>query len=116
MNHSKKLTPLRPVVEFLDARELLSASPAAIVMPTLVQVTPILNPATPKPLLTSSAVKASPVAFDATYTVSVITIQNKTSNPVNFQLQWTGTAWKSYSLKPGETRLYLPSPARIRRL
>src|SRR5581483_7127990 len=33
-------------------------------------------------------------------------IQNKTANVVYFSLQWPGNAWQSYSLSPGETRLY----------
>src|SRR4051794_11876872 len=96
----------RPQLEWLDMRELPSASPAAMVMPTLSPAVHVPLPTTPQPLATVNAAKPAAVVFDGTYTVSVITVQNKTTNTVNSQLQWTGTPWKSCSLKAGESHLY----------
>jgi hypothetical protein len=104
MTRRSKVTS-RPRLESLDGRELPSASPAGLVLtPTL----PAVH--APMPVAPTAAdlggVKAASTVFDATYTVSVVTIQNRTTNPVNFSLLWPGTSWKAYTLKPGETRLY----------
>jgi len=104
----------RPQLETLDARQLLSATPTAVVMPLAVQAAHVSTMPNPIAIESGSAlkaaapsaIKASSVVFDGTYTDSVVTIQNRSSSTVNFQIQWPGTAWTSYSLNPGATRLY----------
>src|SRR5581483_784895 len=100
LNREKKA--YRPMLEGLEARQLASVSPVRLAAPA------VDHPATHAPLTVghSPAVKGGLGSFDDTTIDSVITIQNKTANVVYFSLQWPGNAWQSYSLSPGETRLY----------
>jgi hypothetical protein len=101
-------------VESLQVRELLSANVLAAGLHLPTDAAHAALTAAPMAVDYGSALKSTApshvaqaaIGFDQTYTVSVVTIQNRTANTVNFQLQWPGTAWYSYSLKPGETRLY----------
>jgi hypothetical protein len=100
----------RPMLDTLMTRELPTASPAALVIPHAAH---FIGPVSYDEQIqsnaqtsTKSTIKPSAVSLDGFYTVSVVTIQNRTTSALNFQLQWPNSSLKSYTLKAGETRLY----------
>src|SRR6185503_19666739 len=47
-----------------------------------------------------------PLSSAPAHCVSVVSIENRTSTVLHYQLKWQGTAWQSFAVQPGKTELH----------